>query len=62
MTSDYALGQAQDDRAVAHRDAALAALAGVKPSTPQESVGVALVHAILALEARVEELSVWLPR
>jgi hypothetical protein len=49
-------GVAQDERAVSHRAGALAALADDDPAVD------AVVHALLAVEARIEEVSVYLSR
>jgi hypothetical protein len=43
-------GAEQDERAARHRELALEAADGLDP------LGVALVHALLAVEARVDEL------
>jgi hypothetical protein len=50
-------GEEQDERAVQHRRKALAAL-----DDGQHQPVEALVHALLALEARVEEMSVYVTR
>ncbi len=46
------LGEREHERAVEHRERALSALA------EGERVG-AVVHALLALEARIDELTTW---
>ncbi len=55
---DYVPGVSQHDRAVEHRDLALELLE--EPGTA--ALIVALTHAVLALEARVEELTELMPR
>lgn len=55
-------GGSQHERAIEHRDAALKAIVGLKPTSAEESLGLALLHAILAVEARIEELTEELPR
>jgi hypothetical protein len=49
-TPSHHVGEAEDERAVGHRQQALAALA-------EGADAVALVHAILSVAARIEELT-----
>ena len=53
---DYEPGVREDERAQEHRQAALAALDENRPAH------VALVHALLALESRLEELTCYIAR
>jgi hypothetical protein len=58
-------GVSQHDRAVAHRDAALAAIAKLellKRPSAEQILGIALTHALLSIEARIEEMTELAPR